>query len=311
MRLEEFYKEYQDELSCRAKVRKLREAEGIVCKKCNHTSHYWKKDKQMWECKQCSYRTSLRSGTVMEHSNLPFKYWFTAIAYLSNTKKSISALELQRQLGHNRYEPIWAMLQKLRAVMGYRDSRYDLQDEVELDEGFFEAPSKSDDDLGYGVGGDKIKVLVAVESKYAPDKRISKHRKPKIVRYIKMKVIEKGAKGQAIKEANVMIDSQARVVTDDHNSYKKLPGIIKEHVSIRCFNRESTSEVLPWVHTAISNAKRLLLGVHHNVSKQYLQYYLDEFCYKFNRRYFGDKLFDRMLIASVSGTSINNRYQSG
>lgn len=311
MRLEEFYHEYDSEEACRDKVRKLRQAEGVICKKCAHTSHYWKKDKQMWECKVCGYRTSLRSGTVMEHSNLPFKYWFTAIAYLSNTKKSISALELQRQLGHKRYEPIWAMLKKLRAVMGYRDSKYDLQDEIELDEGFFEAPSKSDDNQGYGVGGDKIKVLVAVESKYVPDAKVLKHKKPKIVRYLKMKVIEKGGNNQVIKKANTLIGSQAKVVTDGSKSYQKLPDIIKEHISIQCFNRKDTSDVLPWVHTAISNAKRLLLGIHHNVSKQYLQYYLDEFCYKFNRRYFGDRLFDRMLIASISTTSVNNRYQNG
>jgi len=126
-----------------------------------------------------------------------------------------------------------------------------------------------------------------------------------------MKVIEKGTNNQVIKKANTLIGPQAKVVTDGSISYRKLPDIIKEHISIQCFNRKDTSEVLPWVHTAISNAKRLLLGIHHNVSKQYLQYYLDEFCYKFNRRYFGDRLFDRMLIASLSTTSIDNRYIYG
>ncbi|WP_352421729.1 transposase, partial [Proteiniphilum sp.] len=58
---------------------------------------------------------------------------------------------------------------------------------------------------------------------------------------------------------------------------------------------------LPWVHTAISNVKRLLLDVHHNKLKpEYLQYYLNEFCYKFNRRFFPEKLFDRLVIAAVS-----------
>ncbi len=58
-------------------------------------------------------------------------------------------------------------------------------------------------------------------------------------------------------------------------------------------------KVLPWVHTMISNAKRTLLGAHHMVSKKYVQNYLDEFCYKVNRRYFGEELFDRLLIACV------------
>ncbi len=209
----------------------------------------------MWECKGCGHRTSLRSGTVMEGSKLPFRYWFTALAYLSNTKKSISAKELQRQLGHKRYEPIWYMLQKLRAVMGYRDSKYRLEDEIELDEGYFEAPSKSRAGKDYG-NGDKIKVLVAVESRYSDDHDPKKHNKPKEVRYLKMKVMEKGAKGQAIEQSSQIIDSKARVVTDGHKSFKKLPEVIHEHISINCFNRKDTSEVLPWVHTAISNAQR-------------------------------------------------------
>jgi ribosomal protein L37AE/L43A len=310
MKLEDFYREYQDEASCRARIRLLREKQGVICKKCGHQHHYWQSSIGMWECKKCHYRTSLRAGTVMENSKLPFKYWLTAMAYLSNTKKSISALELQRQLGHKRYEPIWAMLQKLRAVMGYRDSKYTLSDSIELDEGYFEAPSVKDKGGDYYSSGDKIRVLVGVESKYV-DEEVSVHRKPKKVRFLKMKVLEFRKEGQVIKESKKMIDANATVITDDHKSYKKLPDIIKEHISIRCFNKENRSQVLPWVHTAISNAKRLFLGVHHNVSKEYLQNYLNEFCYKFNRRYFGDHLFDRLLIASISTTWHHNMYESG
>jgi len=71
---------------------------------------------------------------------LPYRYWFIVMHLLTTTKKSFSALELQRQLGHKYYEPIWAMLHKLRAVMGKRDSKYQLDQIIELDEGFFRAP---------------------------------------------------------------------------------------------------------------------------------------------------------------------------
>jgi transcription initiation factor IIE alpha subunit len=66
MKLEDFYKVYHDEESCRAKIRLLREKEGITCKKCKHREHYWQSSIGMWECKKCHYRTSLRTGTVME-----------------------------------------------------------------------------------------------------------------------------------------------------------------------------------------------------------------------------------------------------
>ncbi len=70
----------------------------------------------------------------MENSKLPFMYWYVAMHLLTNTKKSFSAAELQRQLGHKRYQPIWEMVCKLRDVMGKRDNLYQLTDEVELDE---------------------------------------------------------------------------------------------------------------------------------------------------------------------------------
>ena len=72
----------------------------------------------------------------MENSKLPFMYWYIAMHLLTSTKKSFSAAELQRQLGHKRYQPIWEMVCKLRDVMGKRDNLYQLTDEVELDNAF-------------------------------------------------------------------------------------------------------------------------------------------------------------------------------
>jgi hypothetical protein len=98
---------------------------------------YWKKEKESYECKKCRRRQSLRANTVIHGSQLPFRYWFISIHLLTSTKKSFSASELQRQLGHKRYEPIWKMLHKLRGIMGHRDELYTLSGVIELDEGFF------------------------------------------------------------------------------------------------------------------------------------------------------------------------------
>ena len=65
--------------------------------------------------------------------------------------------------------------------------------------------------------------------------------------------------------------------------------------------KESTAESLRWVHIFISNDKRNLLGNYHKVKGKYLQLYLNEFVYKLNRRYFGEKLFDRIVIAGITG----------
>ena len=136
MKLSDFFSKYNDEEACKHKWKQIREQEGITCKKCGSNEHYWQQSIYQWECKHCKFRTTMRSGTVMEASKLPFRYWLAAMAFLTTTKKSISALELQRQLGHKRYEPIWAMLHKLRLAMRYRDSQYQLTEYIELDEGF-------------------------------------------------------------------------------------------------------------------------------------------------------------------------------
>ena len=62
-------------------------------------------------------------------------------------------------------------------------------------------------------------------------------------------------------------------------------------------DKKTTKTTLKWVHIAISNAKRSLLGVFHKIKGKYLQLYLNEFCYKLNRRYFGSKVFDRLTLA--------------
>ena len=54
------------------------------------------------------------------------------------------------------------------------------------------------------------------------------------------------------------------------------------------------------LHIAINNSKRQILNTFHNVKPEFLQKYLDEFCYKFNRRYLGEALFNHLLIACVS-----------
>ena len=137
MNILDFIVQYPDESSCRNKFKAYRDQHGVICPDCGHKEHYWKKDKECYECKRCRKRQSLRANTVMHGSQLPFRYWFIAIHLLTVTRKSFSAIELQRQLGHKYYAPVWAMVHKLRMAMEQRDGQYDLCGVLELDEGFF------------------------------------------------------------------------------------------------------------------------------------------------------------------------------
>jgi len=302
MNLLNFIEQFPDEESCKVRYKEVRDKVGVTCSVCGCKKQYWKNDKCQYECTSCGKRTTLRSGTVMHGSQLPYRYWFIAIHLLTSTRNSFSALELQRQLGHNFYQPIWEMLHKLREVMGRRDEEYELTGVIELDEGFFSTvrpDNEKNKPLKRGRGSQKkSKVLVMVESVLVEGKTTKKG-KPKKVGHLKMLVINdlKADTITNIVKANV---SKSTIIDSDNStSYVDLKDVVEAHRPI-VIPKEKVSEMLPRVHLAITNAKSLLLNIHHDIKPEYLQGYLNEFCYKYNRRYFGEKLFDRLLIACVS-----------
>ena len=303
MKLFEFASKYPDEASFIARLRAIKEKGPHVCPKCGHVHWYWKNDRICYECRNCHYRESLRKGTVMENSRLPYRYRFMAMHLLSATKNTFSAMELQRQLGHKRYQPIWEMLHKLRDVMGKRDGKYTLNGNVEIDEGFFttEVPeNKKDEDTKRGAGSQsKTKVLVMAESEEIENPRNPD--KPKKVGHIKMVVIPDLKSKTITPIAGECIDAEASVVSDGTKSHVKFPEMSGEYVG-RVIGIDEIGKVLPWVHVAIANAKTMLANIYHGIKPEFLQEYLNGFCYKFNRRYFGERLFDRMPAAATSYT---------
>jgi hypothetical protein len=313
MNLQDFFKKYPDEASCKAHFKAERDSQGIICKRCQGQEHYWLSTRDQYQCKKCKFRTTLRSGTLLHGSQLPYYYWYFGIMMLTSTKKSFSALEVQRQLGHLYYEPIWYMLHKIRYSMGKRDDNYLLGNEVELDEGFFEiVPNKERRDeivIELENNGGKYKrgkgsqkqatVLVMAESITVKPTEKYRHKTNKKVRYIKMKLLCDLSKESTNTLVEQAIDTKASATTDGANNYNDLANNLTDHKAVVIKDKKETSKILPWVHIAISNAKRLLLDVHHSIGEQYLQSYLDEFCYKFNRKYF-NSVFDRVLTNSVS-----------
>lgn len=301
MNILNFMQRFPDEASCVTYLKEQREQSGIVCKHCGCREHRWDGNKLVFECKHCHSRQSLRSGTVMEHSKLPFRYWIAAMFLLTSTKKSFSTEEIRRQLGHKRYQPIWEMVCKLRDVMGKRDERYQLTGSVELDEGFFtmELPEEEKDKpLKRGRGSQrKAKILVMVESSQSTEAR-KKGRPDKVVGHLKMKVIPNLESETITKVVKEQLEPSVQLTTDDSTSYTELDKLVKSHEAVTS-GKEAVKGILPWVHIAISNAKRLLLDVHHKLKNEYLQYYLNELCYKFNRRYLGERIFDRVVFTAI------------
>lgn len=300
MNLFTFTAHFGDEKACRSHFKSERDKLGVVCKKCSNKAHYWKKDKECYECKSCGFRTSLKSGTIMENSNLPFLVWYRAMFLMSTTKKGFSAKEMQRQLGLKRYEPVWAMVHKLRKAMGNRDALYTLEDMIEMDEGYFTVESTEVEQRrgkrGRGAAG-KQNVLVSAES--TPLEDLETGKKSNHVRYFKAKVLDSHEAKNVTNEVKESFGEKSIVFTDNSNSYVDIADFVELHVAEKS-TKETTVETLRWVHIFISNAKRNLLGNYHKIKVKYLQLYLNEFVYKLNRRYFGEKLFDRVVIATIT-----------
>lgn len=220
---------------------------------------------------------------------------------MSVTKKGFSAKEMQRQLGLKRYEPVWAMVHKLRKAIGNRDARYTLEGMIELDEGYFTVEAseaeKSKGSRGRGAVG-KQNVLVMAESTSIEDPITGQ--RDKHVRYFKAKVLDTHKKSELSAQVKTLLDERTIVFSDKSTSYVDIADYVELHITEKSSN-ETNKETLKWVHIAISNAKRNFLGNYHKIKGKYLQLYLNEFVYKLNRRYFGERLFDRLVIANITG----------
>ena len=105
------------EEECKTLFKNQREEEGIVCKRCEGLNHRFMPNRWQWSCKNCGFRTTLKSGTPMENSKLSFKVWYAAVTIFANEDYGISAKELQRKLGLKRYQPAWSLLHKVRRVL--------------------------------------------------------------------------------------------------------------------------------------------------------------------------------------------------
>ena len=301
MKLYEFEKHYPSEEKCKMRFKEIREQQGIECPKCKNKKHYWKKSKEVYQCSKCGHRQSLKAGTVMHSSKLSYQYWFVAMHLLTATKNSFSAAELQRQLGHKRYQPIWELSHKIRSVMGKRDAMYLMKVQAEFDVAFFttEVPVEQKNEKLKAGAGSQRKTKVAVMAETRESLSPKKGQKPTRVKYIKMQVID-GLDADTISSvATNSIDSNAKIITDESTSHTQFKKQFKQHQS-QIVEPKDIGKVLPWVHISIGNAKSLLTNTHHGVKPEFLQNYLNEFAYKFNRRYFGEDLFDRLLIASAT-----------
>jgi transposase-like protein len=290
MNLIQFQKAFQTEEACHQHLYKMKWSEGFRCPKCNHDRAYEIKTRKLplYECTSCHHQTTVTVGTVFEKTRTDFVKWFWAIYLIAHDKRGVSATYLSDELGVA-YQTAWTIQHKVRKAMGERDSMYTLAGIVELDDAFFGAPTEGGK---RGRGTEQTPVLVALS--------LDKKGHPK---YLKMQVIP-NVKGVTLVDfAQKYIEAGSTITSDKYRSYRALAKEGYTHEA-KLFNPVDNPDHLKWLHTIISNAKAFISGTYHGLDSKHLQAYLNEFCYRFNRREMKSELFNRLAQCCVSSTTV-------
>ena len=274
MNLLEFQERFPDEYSCEQYLIQQRWADGYVCESCGSKEAWYIKARRLFECQYCHKQRSITAETMFHRSQTPLKEWFLAIYLVTESKKGISGLELQRHLGHRDERRAYHMKKRIQQAMTERNNRYLLNGFVEADEAVFVE------------NGQSTNVLVSVSIKEETGH-------PK---YVRLQVIE-DMKASTLESAALnCISESADIATDAHPSHNSFSEHFNEHIICKQEEPSDAGLYLPWVHVLISNAKRFINGTHHAVN--YLQGYLDEFAWRFNRRFCN--LFQRLIVSSLN-----------
>ena len=158
----DFQRRFADDASCLDYLAASRWPDGFWCPVCGGRDAWVLARRHLWECSACGRQTSITAGTVLHNTRTPLTLWFWAAYLVATHTPGISAVQLQRQLGINRYETAWLILQKLRRAM-IAPEREPLHGEVEVDEGFVGGRNSARRGGRDRVG--KVLVAVAVEAR--------------------------------------------------------------------------------------------------------------------------------------------------
>ena len=286
--LAEFERRFSSEEACRLYLAQLRWPDGFRCPRCRGRKAWPARGGRLWHCAACGHQSSATAGTIFQDARTPLTTWFRAMWWVTNQKTGVSALGLQRLLGLGSYKTAWAWLHKLRRAM-VRPGRDRLTGYVEVDEAYVGGvhpgrPGRQTDT--------KALVVVAVEIEGRRLGRIRLRRIPDASAESLMAFIQD------------VVDPGSRVHTDGWPGYDPLRRHgYKHRVTFLQGQAKTPSQLLPHVHQVVSLLKRWLLGTHHGAAThEHLDYYLDEFTFRFNRRRSRSrgKLFYRLAQQAVA-----------
>ena len=294
MNLLQWQERFGTEEGCIEALKQQRWSSGFQCPKCGHDYGHWIASRKVYQCGRCRHQASVTAGTLFHSSNVPLVQWFLAIYLMACDKGGLSALRLSKQIGVS-WITAHRMLRKMRRAMADRDSIYRLGGLVELDDAFV-GGRRSGGKSGRGAEG-KTPILVAVESRDRKAGFIAMETTPSV----SAEHIRQFTKRHLLPRQPTRTDGLMAL---------RVLGETQQHEG-RVTPAEQVDEWLPWVHIAIGNLKAYLLGTFHGVTGKYLQEYLDEFVYRFNRRFWEPELPLRLLNACMDHTPVQLAAEKG
>jgi len=280
--LVEWQKRFGTENACIKTLEKVRWPQGFQCPGCGSQQYSFIATRKLYQCSQCRHQISVTADTLLHATKLPLVKWFWAIYLMASDKGGISALRLSKHIGIS-WISARSVLKKIRTAMAHRDSIYRLANLIEFDDTY--VGGKRAGKRGRGAEG-KRPVLVAVETR------------TKGAGYMAMQAVDTVSEATVKPFLSFHLKPGQIVRTD---ALPALNAVAREHVHEKKITPpEKASEWLPLVHIMIGNMKKFLNGTFHGVSSRYLQEYLDEFCYRFNRRFWEPELPLRLLNACLA-----------
>ena len=263
----ELEKRFSTEKDCIEYLFKFKYPDGFICSKCN-SRKFWKTGKELFHCANCGFQDSVITRTIFQDTKKPLKLWFRAMWHITSQKYGANALGLQRDLGIGSYHTAWNWMHKLRRAM-VRHGRDRLSGIVDVDETYIGGEKTGK--RGRGAEG-KALVFVAVESINNSIGRI------------RLKRIDNASAKSLEAAIRECIEPSSIINTDDWNGYNGVSQIGYKHIVVKA-SPEIGINLLPKVNRVVSLLKRWLLGTYQGgIQFSYLDYYLDEFTFRFNRR---------------------------
>ena len=303
--LPEFQRLFPDDAACAAYLETARWRDGFVCPHCGTTGEpfHFENRPGVLRCRKCRKNTGLTVGTVMERSHTPLNVWFWAAYLVASQTPGMSAVQFQRQLGLSRYETAFQILHKLRSGM-VRPNQDRIggqpKNHVEVDETWVGGRTRGE---GRGVHH-KVLVSCAIEVRHRkPGTKLDNRKNGRYAGRVRLAVVFDRSAESLCGFVESAVAPGSLIVTDDWSGYAGLGKRGYEHFSVaECGDPEVAEKYLPIIHLVFANLKTWLIGIHHGVSHQHLQAYLNEFTFRFNRRFYPFNAF-RSLLGIAGDTS--------